>query len=154
MYKYRVFAGIEQFVYKQTLSCFERSFMKTISSIVWCTLFLMFSMATTASALDPIQPELIRRGTETKTAPGEIQLTLKVPASDPLFSRFPISTVNDDVVRMDELTKALASSHTDKSRQAGAAGKIDYTKILDRLINIRLIAQEAANIGLDELPES
>jgi hypothetical protein len=115
---------------------------------------MMFSMATTASALDAIQPEMTRRGTETKTAPGEIQLTLKVPASDPLFSRFPIATVNDDVVRMDELTKALASSHTDKSRQAGAAGKIDYTKILDRLINIRLIAQEAANIGLDELPES
>jgi hypothetical protein len=111
-------------------------------------------MATTASALDKKTPEMISRGTETKTAPGEILLTLKVPASDPLFSRFPIATVNDDVVRMDELTKALASSHTDKSRQAGSAGKIDYTKILDRLINVRLIAQEAANIGLDELPES
>jgi len=127
--------------------------MKTISSILWCMLVLFYSMATTASALGEKQPEMISRGTETRAAPGEIQLTLKVSASDPLFSRFPIATVNDDVIRMDELTKALASSHTDKSRQAGVAGKIDYSKILDRLINIRLIAQEAANIGLDELPE-
>jgi hypothetical protein len=123
--------------------------MKTISSIAWCTLF--FSMATTAFALDEKQSEMSSRAPEAKTAPVEIQL--KVPASDPLFSRFPIATVNDDVIRMDELTEALASSHAEKSKQAGGAGKIDYTRILDRLINIRLIAQEAANIGLDELPE-
>ena len=127
--------------------------MKTIASVVWCTLFMLFAATVTVSALDKKKPEMISRGTETKTAPGEIQLILKVPAFDPLFYRVPIATVNDDVVRMDELMKALASSHTDISRQAGAAGKIDYTRILDRFINIRLIAQEAVNIGLDELPE-
>src|SRR3990172_4216712 len=34
------------------------------------------------------------------------------------------------------------------------AAKIDYAKILKRLINVRLILQEAKNIGLDELPET
>ncbi len=126
--------------------------MKTSSSVVWCTLSVLFA-ATTAFALDAKQPDMISRGTETKTAPTEMQLTLKVPAASPLFSRFPIATVNDDVVRMDELTKALASSHEGRQDGAGHAGKIDYTGILDRLINIRLIAQEAANIGIDDLPE-
>lgn len=129
--------------------------MKTISSIVWRTLFVLFAASTTASALDAKQPDVISQGTETKTASGggEIQLMLKVPAASPLFARFPIATVNDDVISIDELTKALASSH--EGRQAGGAqaGKIDYMNMLDRIINIRLITQEAANIGLDELPD-
>lgn len=127
--------------------------MKTISNVVWCTVVMLFAVATTAFAIDAKQPGVISRGTETKTGAGEVQLTLKVPASAPLFARFPIATVNDDVVRMDELTKALATSHEGRQDGAGRAGKIDYTRILDRLINIRLVAQEAVNIGIDDLPE-
>ena len=128
--------------------------MKKISSIVWCALFMFCSIATTASALDKKQPEMISRGTETKTAPGEIlQFTLQVPASDPLFSRFPIATVNDEVISIDELAKAIATSHESRHEDGAHAGKIDYMSMLDRIINMRLIIQEAANMGLDELPD-
>jgi hypothetical protein len=127
--------------------------MKTISSTIWCILFMFFSIVTTASALDAIQPDVISGSTTTKTATKEIQFILKVPAASPLFSRFPIATVNDDVIRMDELTNALAASHESRQEGGSHAGKIDYMRMLDRLINIRLVAQEATNIGLDELPE-
>jgi len=127
--------------------------MKTISGIAACSLLLLFSIATTASALDVKQPGVISRGTETKTMTGEIQFTMKVPAASPLFAHFPIATVNDDVISMDELTRALAASHESRQEAGAHAGKIDYMKMVDRIINIRLITQEAVNIGLDELPD-
>ncbi|HUI44712.1 MAG TPA: peptidyl-prolyl cis-trans isomerase [Nitrospirota bacterium] len=126
--------------------------MKTVSSVVGCTLFLFLAVAT-ASGREANQPDVISRGTETKTVPGDVLLTLKIPASSPLFARFPIAKVNDDVISVAELTKALVSSHESMKDTGEHAGKIDFTSILDRLINIRLITQEAANIGLDELPE-
>ncbi len=127
--------------------------MKTIHNAVWCTLFIFFAVVTKAPAFDAKQSDVISRGSQTKTASGDVQLTLNVPASSPLFAQVPIAAVNDEVIKVDELTKTLASSHESRKDVGGHAGKIDYTKILDRLINIRLIAQEASNIGLDELPE-
>jgi hypothetical protein len=82
-----------------------------------------------------------------------MQFILKVPAASPLFSRVPIAKVNDDVIRMDELMNALAASHESRQEGGAQAGKIDYMTMLDRIINLRLIAQEAVTIGLDELPE-
>ena len=32
-------------------------------------------------------------------------------------------------------------------------GKVDYSEILDRLVNAKLILLEVRNMGLDELPE-
>jgi hypothetical protein len=131
--------------------------MKTISSTVWCTvlMFMMFMFfgPATASALDSKQPDVISSGTGTGKASGEIQLMLKVPADSPLFSRFPIAMVNDEVITIDELTKALASSHESRHEEGVHAGKIDLMSMLDRIINMRLIIQEAANMGLDELPD-
>lgn len=85
------------------------------------------------------------------------QITLKVPFASPLFSECPVAKIKDETITMSDLSAALASSHekrTDRKKEEGKeAQKIDYSMILKRMVNVRLIIQEARNIGLDELPE-
>ncbi len=51
------------------------------------------------------------------------------------------------------MERAIAASHA--ARQKGEkAGRIDFSDIMQRLINTRLILLEAKNMGLDELPET
>lgn len=63
-----------------------------------------------------------------------------------------VATVNEEPISLEELNKAIAASHTSRPR-GESAGRIDYSAIMDRLINTRLILLEARNMGLDELPE-
>lgn len=121
---------------------------------VWGVFFVMcFAAGNAASALEAQQPAVISRGTGTKMALEQFRVTLRVPVMSPLFSQVPIALVNDDPIRMEDLTHSLASVHKEKVDTAKQTGKIDYEKILDRLINVRLVIQEATNIGLNELPE-
>lgn len=63
-----------------------------------------------------------------------------------------VATVNDEPISLEELNRAVAASHA--GRHPGEkAGQIDYSDIMQRLINTRLIVLEARNMGLDELPE-
>lgn len=63
-----------------------------------------------------------------------------------------VATVNEEPITLEEFNRAIAASH--ESRRAGErAGGIDYSKIMNRIINTRLIVLEARNIGLDELSE-
>jgi len=64
-----------------------------------------------------------------------------------------VATVNDDPITMDEFTRALSSIHSEGKQEGKQAGTIDYKGILKRLVTLRLIRQEAINIGLNELPE-
>ncbi|MDO9028247.1 MAG: peptidyl-prolyl cis-trans isomerase, partial [Candidatus Roizmanbacteria bacterium] len=63
-----------------------------------------------------------------------------------------VAMVNDEPITLEEFNKALASIHEEMTEEK-KIGSIDYSGILSRLINIRLILQEARNIGIDELPE-
>lgn len=63
-----------------------------------------------------------------------------------------VAMVNDDPITLEELNRAIAASHQKKSGEA-RAGRVDYSQIINRLINTRLILLEAQNMGLDELPE-
>jgi len=63
-----------------------------------------------------------------------------------------VATVNEEPISLEELNKAIAASHTNRP-MGESAGRIDYSAIMDRLINTRLILLEARNMGLDELPE-
>jgi len=63
-----------------------------------------------------------------------------------------VATVNDEPISLEELNRAIAASHADRSHEE-KAGRIDYSDIMERLINTRLIVLEARNMGLDELPE-
>jgi parvulin-like peptidyl-prolyl isomerase len=63
-----------------------------------------------------------------------------------------VASVNDEPITLDEFDHALASLH--KGAASGKKmGKGDEAELLQRLINARLIIQEAQKIGLDELPE-
>jgi len=63
-----------------------------------------------------------------------------------------VATVNDEPITLEEFNRAIAASHAAKTG-AKTAGRVDYSKIMNRIINTRLIVLEARNIGLDELPE-
>jgi parvulin-like peptidyl-prolyl isomerase len=63
-----------------------------------------------------------------------------------------VATVNAEPITAEDLNRALGMRHAEMAA-GNKVGKVDYTEILNRLINIRLILLEARNIGLDELPE-
>ena len=73
----------------------------------------------------------------------------KLPVID---GKIAVATVNDEPITLEEFNGAIAASHAARPG-AKTAGRIDYSKIINRLINTRLIVLEASNIGLDELPE-
>ena len=73
----------------------------------------------------------------------------KLPVID---GKKTVATVNDEPITMEELNRAIAASHAGRSEDK-KAGRIDYSDILARLINTRLLLLEAQNMGFDELPE-
>src|SRR5512139_1424048 len=81
------------------------------------------------------------------------RIDLSVPVMSPLFENVPIARVNDDVIRLKDMGDALASSHEGRKDAGKQAARIDFSVILKRLINVRLIVQEAREMGMDELPE-
>jgi parvulin-like peptidyl-prolyl isomerase len=77
---------------------------------------------------------------------------LKAPLFSEAFASSPVASVEDQVITLRDLTDAIAGAHG--GHDAGEkAGKKDFTPILDRLIDARLIAFEAREMGMDELPE-
>ncbi len=78
---------------------------------------------------------------------------LKVPLTSPRFSDCPVAAVNDEPVTVEDLTGLLVSSHEERQETGSGKVKMSFSEPLKRLINVRLIVQEAQNIGLDELPE-
>jgi len=77
---------------------------------------------------------------------------IKVPLFSERSAACPVAKVGDDMIPLDDLTRALASSHQSGSGEA-KAGRTDATAILNRLIDVRLIVQEARAMGVDEDPE-
>ena len=63
-----------------------------------------------------------------------------------------VALVNDEPITLDELNQAIAAAHEGMIGQH-KVGHINFSPIIHRLINIRLILLEARNMGLDELPE-
>ena len=63
-----------------------------------------------------------------------------------------VATVNGDPITLVDLSQALGMRHGETTSEH-KVGKVDYSEILERLINAKLILLEARNIGLDELPE-
>ena len=66
--------------------------------------------------------------------------------------KIAVATVNDEPITLEQFNQAIAASHVAR-RGEETAGRIEYSGIINRLINIRLIVLEARNIGLNDLPE-
>jgi hypothetical protein len=82
----------------------------------------------------------------------EDYIDLRIPVSSELFSRIPLAIINGEEITLEDLKSAAAPSHEEMFEETKKQ-KIDYPKILKRLINVRLIVEEGMRIGLDELPE-
>ncbi len=63
-----------------------------------------------------------------------------------------VALVNRDPIFLDEMARDLRPS--DRARLQQGRGTTEDLALLDRLITVRLIAQEAATMGLDEVPET
>jgi parvulin-like peptidyl-prolyl isomerase len=127
--------------------------MKKMLGVIFCVLLLFFASGSASFALDAQKPAAVGEGATTKKASEGIRITLKIPLASPLFSQFPIALVNDDPISVNDLLQALGALHEGRSDEKTRSLAADYTDVLDRLINARLVSQEAANIGLDQLPE-
>lgn len=79
-------------------------------------------------------------------------IDMKVPLFSERFASIPLAIVNDDPITLGDFKESIGMMHTDM-KEGRAAGKKDYAALLNRLITVKLILQEAGNIGLDELPE-
>jgi parvulin-like peptidyl-prolyl isomerase len=77
-------------------------------------------------------------------------------AKVPLFSddsaKVVVALIGDEPITLADLTTALAGAHEAFVKET-AAGKKDFGPILDRLIEVRLIAAEAREMGIDELAD-
>jgi len=82
----------------------------------------------------------------------EPMVKMSVPLFSPLFSGFPVATVNDENITMEELRDAVNEAHTQMSEDK-ATVKVNYGDILNRLVNLKLILQDAEEMGINELPE-
>lgn len=89
---------------------------------------------------------------ESGAAPAEAQISMRVPLFSPSFADFPVAEVNGEPITLKKYTSMMASFHTTKTTVQEAA-KIDYGQVLERLINVKLVEQEAERIGLNDLPE-
>jgi parvulin-like peptidyl-prolyl isomerase len=71
----------------------------------------------------------------------------------PLVAGKPtLALINDEPLTLEEFDVALAGLHEGVADNA-ATSRARASELLDRLINAKLILQEARNIGLDALPE-
>ena len=68
------------------------------------------------------------------------------------YASLPVAQVDGQPVTLREFSSALAQSHGARS-DSEKGGARNFVPILDRLIGARLVALEAHEMGIDELPE-
>ncbi|KPK28213.1 MAG: hypothetical protein AMJ61_03175 [Desulfobacterales bacterium SG8_35_2] len=89
-------------------------------------------------------------GKDTSTALQKEQfISLKVPLYSAHFAKTPVALVNDEPITLDELARGLGQMTETETKQQGENAAV-YEDALQRLVNTRLIIQEAKNIGLGE----
>ncbi|HUI67040.1 MAG TPA: peptidylprolyl isomerase [Nitrospirota bacterium] len=83
--------------------------------------------------------------------------TVKVPFDSTVHDDLSVAVVNDEPITVEDLKRTIAAAHEEgdegKKGKVTEAPKIDFNVMLQRLINVELVIQEAKTIGLDELPE-
>lgn len=83
---------------------------------------------------------------------GEDELLLaEVPLFSDFFQEVPVALVNEEPITVAEFSADLTSVHNEMSGTEAATGsKENIQRLMDRLITVRLIEQEARNIGFDQ----
>jgi|GEM_PF-354563 parvulin-like peptidyl-prolyl isomerase len=80
-------------------------------------------------------------------------LHLRVPLFNEMFNSTPIASVVGEPITVGQVVDTLAKSGRHGTSANNDAGKKQYDKILNRLIDTRLMLAEARATGIDELPE-
>lgn len=133
----------------------KRRYMKKVWITARSAALILFCWSLTASASEQQLPAAGTAPDKKEAAVifAEPEIALQVPLTSPLFAGVPIADVNGEVITLEELTSTLGSTHEGRTAGEKQAAKVDFSEILKRLINVRLIVQEAREMGMDELPE-
>jgi parvulin-like peptidyl-prolyl isomerase len=113
--------------------------------------------ASSAEKIDKEAAETVVPGEEKKKAAAEgPMITMKdgssIPLFSPKFAKTPIAAVNDENIVVEDLLAAIGSMHEDMQEQTTSKRK-NYSEVLNRLITMKLMVQEARNMELDQLKE-
>jgi len=111
---------------------------------------------TAPSATDaPPDAGAIETALAPEPSPGPVRtyVHVQVPMFSPLFDSTPLADVEGEVVTLRDLTNALAGSQSSHSDVAKKNEGGDYTAVLERLIDTRLMLVEALAMELDEDPQ-
>lgn len=82
-----------------------------------------------------------------------VYIHLKAPFYSPLFFDVPLASVNDEKITLGDLQKALMSLHEKMTEEKEVSAKKNFMEPLERLINVKLVVQEAKNMELDQQAE-
>ena len=86
---------------------------------------------------------------------GAVAVGVETLAAMPVVDGRPVvATVNGDNIWLRDVERELTNLHEMQGMGDRKVARQNPMKILDRMITARLLAQEARNIGLDELPEA
>lgn len=78
-------------------------------------------------------------------------LLVEIPLFADIAPELPVALVNDEPVTLAEFSEDLQSVHNEMSgSEAETGSKENIKRLMDRLITVRLIEQEARNIGFDQ----
>jgi hypothetical protein len=64
-----------------------------------------------------------------------------------------VATVNGEPITSDDLFRQIGAMHGGMQAPEGMVSRPDPAGVLERMIDVKLVVQEARNIGLDELPD-
>lgn len=78
--------------------------------------------------------------------------TLQVPLFSESHQQMPVASVAGEPITLKEFSLELARMHSNMAEDEKPTGQ-SFTKLLDRMISIKLVKQEALNIGFDRTPE-
>jgi parvulin-like peptidyl-prolyl isomerase len=102
----------------------------------------------TVDAVPPVPAEEVKELTISLRLPSSAKVE-QVPLFSEKYGQTPVAMVNDDPITLEEFAEQLVTMHSDMG-QPGTQEKKNFTALLDRMIGIKLIVQEAVNIGLDK----
>ena len=105
------------------------------------------ALATSTNA--PQAEATIPQAVATPKSQHEIYIRVNAPLFSPLFSSTPLAEVNEDVITIENLTNILGSIHAGMG-EGKSAPKRDLRALLNRLVNLKLVVQEARAIGFDK----
>jgi hypothetical protein len=92
------------------------------------------------------QPEI-----DSATVAGVVRL--RVPVASGRLAGLPLAEVDGDTVTVSDFRRALLPAGEEEAEEPSPPRMKNPMELLERLVNIRLVAREAREIGLDEIPE-